>query len=178
MKVEQDISTDNPEFDAVVREFEGPLTGYVTRILNNPEAARDVVQDTFLKYHKHWTSQGVECRETSGWLYRVAHNQAVDYIRKETRLKDLHERNAVAERLSDRAGESKERNEKMAIALDLVNELESPEKEVILLRLRDGLSYRDISKRTGRSEGNVGCLLHHAVKHLSEKLKRQGLISS
>lgn len=162
--------------EEVVRDFEGPLVGYVTKILRDPDAARDVVQDTFLKFHKHWIEPGKICDEPSGWLYRVAHNRAVDHIRKESRLRDLHERNAVAERLADRAGETKERNEKMALALDLVNELPDNEREVIVLRLRDGLSYREISERTGRSEGNVGCLLHHAVKHLSDQLRRKGII--
>jgi RNA polymerase sigma-70 factor (ECF subfamily) len=41
---------------------------------------------------------------------------------------------------------------------------------VILLRFRDGLSYKEISDRTGLGSGNVGFILHHGLKRLREML--------
>ena len=162
----------SPSLDEVVREFEGPLRRYVTGILRDPHAAGDVVQDTFLKYHRHWVGGDRVCREVSGWLHRVAHNRAVDHIRRESRLRGLHERSVEEASPQDDARRARDRKERMALVLRLVEELADGERDVMVLRLQEGLSYREISERTGRSEGNVGCLLHHAVKKLSERLKQ------
>lgn len=170
-----DDASQSPSLEEVVRAFEGPLLGYVTKILRDQNAAKDVVQNTFLKYHKHWSGDRI-CNEVSGWLHRVAHNQAVDYIRRETRLRDLHERSGEFVSPEDERRQAKDRNEKMDLALELVQELPESERDVVILRLQEGLSYRDIAERTGRSEGNVGCILHHAVKNLSEQLKHLGAI--
>ena len=52
------------------------------------------------------------------------------------------------------------------------------EQQVVLLRLEQGLSYHEISEITGRSEGNVGNILHHAVRKLSTILQKEGGLQS
>jgi DNA-directed RNA polymerase specialized sigma24 family protein len=46
----------------------------------------------------------------------------------------------------------------------------------VILRLQEGLSYQEIAGITGRTEGNVGCILHHAVKKIAAGLKKSGVI--
>ena len=80
-----------------LHQFEGPLVRYAQRITGDLEAARDVVQDTFLKL----------CREDpatvdghlSQWLFTVTRNRALDVHRKERRMTtatDLDHRNSTA----------------------------------------------------------------------------------
>ena len=52
------------------------------------------------------------------------------------------------------------------MVLEHVRKLDAGQQQILLLRLEQGLSYREISEVTGRSEGNVGNILHHAVKDL------------
>src|SRR3972149_1179386 len=54
--------------------------------------------------------------------------------------------------------------------LELVDGLPDAEKQVLLLRFQDGLSYRDIGEVTGRTVSHVGVLLHQAVKRMREAL--------
>ncbi|MFN2351679.1 MAG: sigma-70 family RNA polymerase sigma factor, partial [Kiritimatiellia bacterium] len=61
--------------------------------------------------------------------------------------------------------------------LECLRHLSVPEQQIMVLRLQEGLSYREISRITGRTEGNVGCILHHAVKKVSTKLKKAGIIN-
>ena len=74
--------------DAVAR-FEGPLLLYATRLLRDAETARDVVQDTFLKLcASDFASIDGHLAE---WLFTVCRNRALDVLRKENRMTQLHD---------------------------------------------------------------------------------------
>ena len=113
------------------------------------------------------------------WLYRVTHNHAVDYIRRENRLKILHRAHLDAAPESDPPHQHKELEKKDALrlALDHVRQLDPSEQQIVILRLQEGMSYQQISEITGQTEGNVGFILHHAVKKLSKSLARAGALS-
>jgi RNA polymerase sigma-70 factor (ECF subfamily) len=167
--------------EAIVAEFETPLLRYATRLLNSPTAAQDVVQNTFIKLHQCWKPGMRASAGLKSWLYRVAHNEAVDAIRRESRLALLHERHAGDPAMTpcpDGGHCALSLSEQHAVVLSLVHTLDPREQQVLLLRLEEGLSYREISGATGRSEGNVGNLLHHAVRKLSARLKKAGVIPS
>ena len=160
--------------EAVVTEHEKPLLRYAARIVNCPVAAQDVVQKVFIKLAQMPEAQALDSGRLKGWLYRVTHNEAVDHVRRESRLHLLHERQsadpmfAAPEAVSD----PNPHDERVQLVLTEVRRLRPQEQQVILLRLQEGLSYREISAATGRSEGHVGNLLHHAVKKLSGRLAR------
>jgi RNA polymerase sigma-70 factor (ECF subfamily) len=54
--------------------------------------------------------------------------------------------------------------------------LDERSREVVQLKFNDGLSYKEISGRTGLSTGNVGYLLHHALKAIADELARNGVV--
>ena len=169
-----------PPMEAIVAEFETPLLRYAARILNNATTAQDVVQNTFIKLHRAWKPGMHASAGLQSWLYRVAHNEAVDLIRRESRLRVLHEKQAAEPApISCPDGHNCPMTlaEKHATVLTHLHTLHPREQQVLLLRLEEGLSYREISRVTGRSEGNVGNLLHHAVRNLSTTLKQAGVIT-
>jgi len=160
--------------EAIVIEYETPLLRYVTRVVNSPTLAQDVVQNVFIKLFRGWEDGMKPSSALKGWLYRVAHNEAVDFIRRESRLKVLHEKHAenVKNECPDGVhcpGTLEDRKQTVMANLKRLN---SVEQQIILLRMEEGLSYREISEVTGRSEGNVGNILHHAVKKLSVMMKK------
>jgi RNA polymerase sigma-70 factor (ECF subfamily) len=164
--------------DAIVEQYQGPLLRYAARILRDPDAAQDVVQDTFIKMYRGWTKGSRPAPEIKGWLYRVTHNAAVDYIRRQSRLRALHENQAreseVAAPAEQRA--QVERRDAMTLVLRYLGELEPEEQQILVLRVEHDLSYKEISEITKRTEGNIGCILHHAMKKLARHLKRAGAI--
>lgn len=166
------------EVEAAMAAHEAALLRYAIRILNNPDAAQDVVQDTFIKMCRRWRDGVPRGTALKSWLYRVAHNQAVDHIRKENRLRLLHQKQAeeVPPVYNERPCGELHEKERKALALEHVRTLKPEEQQIVLLRLQEGLSYREISRVTRRSEGNVGCILHHAVKKLAMSLKRAGVV--
>ena len=169
------------EIEAIMAEHETALLRYAARLLNNSPAAQDVVQDTFVKLYRFWRDGAWPAERLSSWLYRVTHNAAVDHMRLESRLRLLHTKKsadptAAADDPPDPPRQW-QRGEQMDLALAHMHKLDSAEQQVLILRLQEGLAYKEIATITGRSEGNVGCLLHHAVKKLAASLKKAGALT-
>lgn len=159
-------------FEAVVNRFEASLIAYACSITNNEATAKDVIQNTFIKFIHNWKCDYKITPELTSWLFRVAHNEAVDFIRKESRLQKLHlehGRECIAQKTvkpvpTDAAIE----------AANALKGLSEKEREVVALKVYEEMSYKEISEITGLSEGNVGFILHTAMKKLAGKLKGRG----
>lgn len=166
------------ELERIMAQHETALLRYATRILNDPDAAQDVVQDTFIKLCQGWKDGATPAPQLKGWLYRVTHNRAVDYIRRESRLRVLHEKQAEEsdDAIPARQAEHLHEADRKTAVLEHVRRLKPEEQQVVLLRLQEGLSYREIAEITKRTEGNVGCILHHAVRKLAQELKKAGVV--
>ena len=160
--------------DAVVREYQQPLLRYTARLLRNPTLAQDVVQNVFVKLFRQWQPRQEADETLKPWLFRVAHNEAVDLIRHEERHRCLHERGAAETELTrDPTHSDPQPDERRALVLDCLDRLDPAERQVILLRLQQGLSYDEIAAAVGRPRGTVGALLHTAVKKLAREVGRK-----
>ncbi len=163
----------NLDGEAWVREavarFEGPLLLYARRLLTDAESARDVVQDVFLRLC------GQSRAEIDGhlaeWLFTVCRNRALDVLRKEHRMTQLHEEQ-VNRCLSPVPGPSDvaERHDLGARVLALLDTLPPNQREVIRLKFQNGFSYQEISRISGHSVSNVGYLIHAGIKTLRGRL--------
>src|SRR5262249_34964231 len=77
------------DFEEIVHRFEIPLLQYARRITGDTEQARDVVQETFVKFQRNGALRGAETPAT--WLFTVCRNAALNVCRKERRLMYLDE---------------------------------------------------------------------------------------
>jgi RNA polymerase sigma factor (sigma-70 family) len=168
------------QMEAIVAEYETPLLRYTMRIVRNPHHAQDVVQNTFVKLMKMWQPGMQPGKRLKGWLYRVSHNEAIDLIRKESRRNALHERHAEEVTVDCPDGHNcpASDDERAQLVMRHVHKLKPAERQILLLRLEEGLSYKEITEVTGRTVGNVGCILHNAVKKLSGMLAADGAVSA
>ena len=157
------------EMEHIITTHESCLLRYAIGIVGDAHTAQDVVQNVFIKLFKQWQPGVKPSASIRSWLYRVTHNEAVDHLRREKRRMFLHARQAEERVEADPPGE---RDGRVEAVMAAVGRLSEPERQVVLLRLQEGLSYEEISRITGRSEGNVGCLLHHAVRKLGQWVKR------
>jgi RNA polymerase sigma-70 factor (ECF subfamily) len=160
--------------DAMVR-YQKVLLRYTARVLHNQDAAQDVVQLTFMRLHANMEKIMKKEIQLKGWLFRTAHNAAVDFIRKESRLRLLHSRQAVEMPRSENiSGQEVDRE---ALVLRHLNVLKPKEREVLVLRLQEKMSYREIANVLNHSEGYVGTLIHTATKKLTQSLQEAGVIA-
>lgn len=155
----------------VVAIHQAPLIRYAASLLGDGERAKDVVQETFIKLCRQ-DRKDLEPR-LAAWLFKVTRNGALDALRRDKRM-ELHETPELAARrangIEEEAGEAR-RSEMIGSLLDLVASLPPKQREVIELKFREGLSYREISELTGLSASNVGYLLHHGLKELKDAWK-------
>ncbi len=170
---EQTLAPPTEWVAAMFARFEVPLVAYVRRRLwGDVEAARDVVQDAFVKLcQEAWPD--IEPHATA-WLYRTCRNRAIDFSRREGRMSAIHTTADVA-KLQDpnRSGpdDCVERDEQFDQLRAGVVRLTEQQQEVLRLRLHDGLSYRQIAEVTGLTVTNVGYHLHQAISQLRVRVE-------
>lgn len=154
--------------EAVAR-FERPLLLYATRLLGGAEPARDVVQETFLKLCS--SDRAAIEGHLAEWLFTVCRNRALDVLRKERRMNQLHEEH-IARCLSPAPAplEAAERRELGERAMELLEALPPNQREVLRLKFQNGFSYQEISRISGHSVSNVGYLIHSGIKTLRGRL--------
>ena len=161
------------EFEAIVSFYEVRLIRYVSRIVNSEDLAQDVVQDTFIKLFRNWHDEMEPGAHISSWLYRVAHNRAVDVVRKYARRTELHKRHAKEQPdfIEPDRGHGFRVGEAAGRAAEALQQLSERERQLVMLKVYEEKSYNEISEITGLSSGNVGYILHHAMKKLAAIMK-------
>jgi RNA polymerase sigma-70 factor (ECF subfamily) len=160
---------------AIIAAFQPPLLRYAARLLNNVTLAQDVVQNTLVKLARRVPPAEAITDEVRNWLFKVAHNEAVDLIRSEERKKRLLESYAQQLDCETDGGlccdtGTTEEEQTVLACLTVLSPLQ---KQVVLLRLQQGLSYEQIGEIVGEKSGYVGNLLHHAVKALAAEVRRR-----
>jgi RNA polymerase sigma-70 factor (ECF subfamily) len=155
--------------EAVVTEHEAALLRYASSLLRDTHAAQDVVQNVFIKLYAEWTTHSKPTEALRAWLFRVTHNEAIDALRRTKRLEFLHLKHAKEQ---PAAVVSSPEDGRIEQVMEAIKRLDVSEQQIVLLRLQEGLSYQEIAGITGRSEGNVGCILHHAVKKLGRLVQK------
>jgi RNA polymerase sigma-70 factor (ECF subfamily) len=105
----------------------------------------------------------------------VARNPAIDEARKEARMERRHRIAAVSE-VQPPAAEATETQETAELVAAKLLDLPSRERDVLILKIQEQKSYREISEITGLSTSNVGYLIHHGLKQLASELRSAGIV--
>jgi RNA polymerase sigma factor (sigma-70 family) len=151
---------------------QAPLTRYAARLLGDPDRARDVVQDTFVKLMAQ--PPGAVDGHVVEWLFTVCRHRALDVLRKEGRMRRFEE--GQAERVTaaePRPGRLLEQAEMHETVLRLIDRLPPNQQEVVRLKFQNGFSYKEIARITELSVSNVGFLIHTAVHRLRSEFAAQ-----
>lgn len=160
--------------------LESPLLNYAWRLLGSMSVVEDVVQEAFMRLH----AQFDEVREPRRWLYRTVHNLALNQRRASEKLLSLdvparEEGTKPAVETVDPQplpDEQIARWEGIGLVRLGLETLDARSREVVRLKFHEGLSYKEISERTGLTVGHVGYLLHHAIKAVGNELAKNGII--
>lgn len=151
--------------EPVLERYERPLLQYASSLCGNGEAARDVVQETFLRLAR----QGAMAPERlAPWLYTVCRNYAVDMKRKESKVVSMP--TPLEEMMADEPGPAAVAQQKEAAArlTNLLSQLPELQQEVLRLRFQGDLSYREIAEVTRLEVNYVGVLIHNGLKKLRQ----------
>ena len=153
--------------EAIVSRYERPLCQYAYRLTGNFDAARDAVQDTFLKLCR----EGVlEDDRVAPWLFRVCRNRCIDVLRKEKPMQTLTDAQAAILPAPGRSpAEETGLRESVSLLLRKLAQLPANQAECIRLKFQHQMSYREIAAVTALSETNVGYLIHVGIQTLRQQ---------
>ena len=144
-------------FEVIVDRYRPALLRYCRRLLS-VSRAEDAVQQTFLNAYESIESDA-ESRRLRPWLYRIAHNVAVDVLRKDGRIQ---ERLGQDDGRSEPSDQVAERQEELRAVIAALQALPSRQRQAILLRELEGRSYNEIATALRVTEGAVRQLLNRA----------------
>ena len=156
------------EFEEIVHRFEIPLFQYAQRITGDREQARDVVQETFVKFQRNGALRRED--EPATWLFTVCRNAALNVCRKEKRMMYVDEEVIEScESEQPMPFDQLEKKEATGFLLRIVSTLPLRQQEVIQLKFQNEFSYQQIAEIMQTTANNVGVLLHTALKTLRQR---------
>jgi RNA polymerase sigma-70 factor (ECF subfamily) len=167
---------DELAFAALYERHKAGVLNFCYQMLRNYEDAADVFQEAFRYLYAHAATYEPSARFTT-YLYRIARNLCIDILRRRKRwnLRALEPEVDV----QDPAPAARSRIEDEEIEANLRSALEEvpdPYREVVLLRVTQGLAYEDIARITDTPLGTVKSRLHTGFEVLRQILKRRKLI--
>jgi RNA polymerase sigma-70 factor (ECF subfamily) len=137
---------------------------YIVLKIGDRTEAEDMTQQVFLNVLKSISGYKMQGMPFTSWLYRIAHNQIVDHLRKKTKHANvpLDESLPIPAKDGDPQDEieRKIRIEELAVA---AKKLTPAQREVISLRFAGELSITETAGKMGKSEGAVKALQHSAI---------------
>lgn len=146
---------------------------YVRSLLNDHATAEDVTAQTFLQAWQH-LPQLKDVERFDGWLFRIAHNQAIS----ETRRRPTSALDTIAEPVDPSplaAPEALlERKLSAAAVRRALRQLPDSQREVLVLRFYGELSHAQVAAQIGTSEPNARVLQFRALKQLRSLIEAQG----
>ena len=142
---------------------------YIVLKIGDRIEAEDMTQQVFLNALKSLSSFKWKGMPFSAWLFRIAHNQIVDYLRKKTRRPTVPLDTSLASSNSNPALVA-EQNMEIERLLSATKRLTEAQREVISLRFTGELSIAQVAKIMGKSQGAVKALQHSAIVSLRKAL--------
>lgn len=166
-------------FGELVLRYQDRLFHVILRVVDQPEDASDVLQETFISaYHALPNFKGDS--ELFTWLYRIAFNSAITQRRKKKPVVSLDSGrpsdpviDPVDESLGNQPGDELTRREDHRQLHEAIAKLSPEHREVLLMKDLDDLKYEDIAEVLGVPIGTVRSRLHRARLELRALLEEQ-----
>lgn len=167
---------DPGEYGRLIERYEKRLGRYIHRIMGfNRECKEDVLQEVFLKIYLNLNDFD-KSFSFSSWAYRIAHNEAVNYLKKNKKVKVIPLENddenvkSLIEIIENDTDLNKElvRKENIETIRKVISMLSPDYKNVLILRYIEDLDYREIGDVLKIPIGTVGTMVHRAKKQFKD----------
>ena len=160
---------DKEAFAQLYEEHFDKIYRYVVLRIGDKVEAEDMTQQVFVKALRSISSFRWKGIPFSAWLFRIAHNQVVDYLRKKGKqaTKPLNDSLALSNSNPQLIAERNLDIEQLLLA---TKQLTEAQREVISLRFASELSVAQVAKVMGKSQGAVKALQHSAIVALRKAL--------
>jgi len=160
-------------FSFIIDRYESKLRRYLHRFTTDSDEIDDLIQNTFIKTYTNLNSFNLD-RKFSSWIYRIAHNSAINLIKKNKFTISIDENDVVASKLVSKINIQKEiDNKELADKLTkAINKLPVKYKEPFVLKYFEDKSYEEISDILRKPKNTIGTMINRAKKILKKELEQ------
>ena len=141
---------------------------------NHKETAEDITSVVFMKSMNKISSYSFEKGTFSSWLYKIARNSVIDYYRSKKDVDDIDDFwNLGEDNNLDRRVDA---NMKLDEIKEYLKKFSDEQREIIIMRIWDGLSYKEISEITGKNVGALKVTVSRILKKIKNEPNLAGFI--
>lgn len=166
------VGGDVEAYAEIMARYQGKLHRYVAYLIHDQTTAYDVVQETFIKAYQNL--QGFNPKyKFSSWIYRIAHNEAMNEVKKLRHMSDIDE--LPDSGYDPHMDEQLDKDILKAHVQGCVSKLEPKYREVVQLVYFEHMKYEEVSEVLHIPASTVGVWLLRSKKMLKEICESRGV---
>ena len=173
----------NSAFDALLKRYESKVFSYLLYSVKNQELAEDLFQDVFIKMVvRIKNGQYAENGKFSSWMMRIVHNHLIDYYRTTPSDRVISNDESEVDLFNNAdiaVNENREQEmidqQTLSEVRGLIAKLPDAQREVLLMRVYDELSFKEIAQKTNCSINTALGRMRYAILNLRHMAAEQGI---
>ncbi|NBW28038.1 MAG: sigma-70 family RNA polymerase sigma factor [Flavobacteriaceae bacterium] len=176
------IAGDENSLSILINRHQSKIYGFIYSKLSDRDIADDIFQDTFIKVIKTLKSNSYnEEGKFLPWVMRISHNLIIDYYRKNKKMPMFRETEdfSIFSIMSDNVPNIESKLITTQVESDLrklIEELPEDQKEVLVMRMYQDLSFKEISELTGVSINTALGRMRYAIMNLRKVIDKHQII--
>jgi RNA polymerase sigma-70 factor (ECF subfamily) len=176
------ISGDESALASLIERHQSKIYGFIYSKINDRDLSDDIFQDTFIKVIKTLKSQSYnEEGKFLPWVMRIAHNLVIDHFRKAKKMPFQRETEeySIFNYMADNSLNVEGQIISQQVESDLIkllDELPEDQKEVIMMRIYQDLSFKEIADLTGVSINTALGRMRYALLNLRKIIEKNQII--
>ena len=176
------IAGDENALATLINRHQSKIYGFIYSKIPDRDICDDIFQDTFMKVIKTLKSNSYnEEGKFMPWVMRIAHNLVIDHFRKAKKMPMFRETEefSIFSIMTDKSLTIENQIIRDQIDIDLkklVEELPQDQKEVIMMRIYQDLSFKEISELTGVSINTALGRMRYAVLNIRKVIEKNKII--
>lgn len=177
--IKQYLDGNSASLEILINRHKNKVFSYILMVVKKHELAEDIFQDTFIKVIKslHAGKYSEEGRFVS-WVMRIAHNLVIDFYRKGKNLKTISDDDTEIPLFNSSKFSEKNIEEEIVInqvhadVKKLVEQLPNEQKEVVILRYYNDLSFKEIAEQTNVSINTALGRMRYAIINMRKAMEK------
>jgi len=162
------------DFSILYCKYVKKIYKFIYYKVQHRETAEDLTSLTFMKALDKINSFSNARSTFSTWIYTIARNNVIDFYRTNKNNLDINDIWDLEDHTDiERDADAKS---KLVKVEKYLKELKAEQREIIMLRVWEDMSYREIAEITGKSEGNCKVIFFRALKELKTKMPLELLL--
>lgn len=163
-------SWDNNAFEIIYDRYIDKIYSFIFHKVYDKTITEDITSNTFLKVVKSLKNFDTTKNNVSlqSWIYKIAYNNVVDFYR--TQKEELWLDNLIDDSFENDLWSDIDNKDKLKEVLTYLESLNSEHREILIMRIWDNLSYREIAQITWKTEDNCKKIVSRTLMKINSNI--------